>query len=231
MSPTRHTDRMFEAELTELRQKLLTLGGLVEQAIASSVRALTERNVKLAEEVIEQDKRINVLEVEVDELCLRLLALRQPAASDLRFITLALKIVTDLERMGDLAVNVAERAIQLAEEEQLKPWIDIPKMAELAQGMLKQALDAFVEGDTKRARDVLDRDAQVDELYHQIFRELLTYMLEDPKTTRRAMAILFVAKHLERIADHATNVAEMVIFFVEGRDIRHPRSRFAKSGS
>jgi phosphate transport system protein len=222
---TRHTDRMFEAELTELRQKLLTLGGLVEQAIARSVRSLTERDTSAAEKVIEEDRRINRLEVEVDDLALRLLALRQPAASDLRFITLALKVVTDLERIGDLAVNVAERAIVLNAEPQLKPFIDIPRMAEIAQAMLKNALDAFVAGDAAIARDVLQRDSAVDELYHQIFRELLSFMIQDPRTTTRAMAVLFVAKHLERIADHATNVAEMVIFFVEGRDVRHPGSR------
>lgn len=227
MNQKRHTDRQFEAELVELRQKLLTIGGLVEAAISDAVRSLVERETELARRVIDQDKRINVLELEADELCLRLLALRQPAASDLRFIAIALKVVTDLERMGDLAVNIAERAIQLNEEPQLKPWVDIPRMAELAQRMLKGALDALVEGDADRARKVLEQDGEVDELYHQIFRELLSYMIEEPKTTRRAMAILFVAKHLERLADHATNVAEMVIFFLEGRDIRHPRSRSA----
>jgi phosphate transport system protein len=225
MAGTKHTDRMFEAELSELRQKLLTVGGLVENAISNSVRALVERDTTLAEQVIGEDRRINRLEVEIDELCLRLLALRQPAASDLRFITLALKVVTDLERIGDLAVNVAERAIVLNAEPQLKPFIDIPKMAEIAQSMLKEALDAFVAGDASAARRVMRRDSEVDELYHQIFRELLSFMIEDPQTTTRAMAILFVAKHLERIADHTTNVAEMVIFFVEGRDIRHPGSR------
>jgi phosphate transport system protein len=225
MSVTKHTDRMFEAELTELRQKLLTLGGLVEQAIARSVRSLVERETSIAEAVIADDRRVNRLEVDIDDLALRLLALRQPAASDLRFITLALKVVTDLERIGDLAVNVAERAIALNAEPPLKPFIDVPRMAEIAQAMLKDALDAFVAGDASIARQVLSRDSEVDELYHQIFRELLSFMIQDPKTTTRAMAVLFVAKHLERIADHATNVAEMVIFFVEGRDVRHPGSR------
>lgn len=220
-----HTDKIFEAELTDLRQKLLTLGGLVEQAIVSSVRSLAERDSALAKRVVEDDKRVNRLEVEIDEICLRLLALRQPAASDLRFITLALKVVTDLERIGDLAVNVAERAAQLNAKPPLKPYIDIPRMASIAQGMLKDALDAFVAGDATRARAVLERDNEVDDLYHAIFRELLGFMVEDPQTTERAMAVLFVAKHLERIADHATNVAEMVIFFVEGRDVRHPGSR------
>ncbi len=222
---TRHTDKIYEAELNELRQKLLTLGGLVEDAIARAVRSLTERNTDLADEVIRDDRRVNRLEVEIDELCLRLLALRQPAASDLRFITLALKVVTDLERIGDLAVNVAERAKELNAQPQLKPYIDVPRMSQAAQSMLKDALDSFVAADTAKARDVLARDDEIDGLYHQIFRELLSYMIEDPSTTQRATAILFVAKHLERIADHATNLAEMVIFYVEGRDVRHPHSR------
>lgn len=226
-----HTDKMFEAELTELRQKLLTLGGLVEQAIGLSVRALAERDTPLAEQVIADDKRINLLEVEIDELCLRLLALRQPAASDLRFITLALKVVTDLERIGDLAVNVAERAAALNAAPALKPYIDIPRMATIAEGMLRMALDAFVASDAAKARAVLERDNEVDELYHGIFRELVEFMTKDPTTTSRAMSVLFVAKHLERIADHATNVAEMVIFFVEGRDVRHPGSRKAAARS
>ncbi len=225
-----HTDKMFEAELKDLREKLLTLGGLVEQAIVLSVRSLSERDSEMAEGVREADKRVNRLEVEIDELCLRLLALRQPAASDLRFITLALKVVTDLERIGDLAVNVAERALQLNQEPPLKPYVDVPQMAEIAQRMLKDALDAFVAGDASMARAVLRKDEEVDQLYHGIFRELLGFMVEDPQTTPRAMAVLFVAKHLERIADHATNVAEMVIFYVEGRDVRHPGSRRVVTG-
>jgi len=220
-----HTDKAFEAELTELREKLLTVGGIVEQAIVRSVRALAERDSNLAREVIENDRRVNLLEVEIDELSIRMLALRQPAASDLRFITLALKIVTDLERIGDLAVNVAERAMELNEEAPIRPYVDIPRMAEIAEKMLTMALDAFVASDAAKARAVLARDDEVDELYHTVFSELVELMKEDPGITKRAMAILFIAKHLERIADHATNVAEMVIYFVEGRDVRHPRSR------
>ncbi len=220
-----HTDKIYEAELTELREKLLTVGGLVEQAIVASVRSLVERDSQIAREVVEKDRRVNLLEVEIDELCLRMLALRQPAASDLRFITLALKIVTDLERIGDLAVNVAERAIQLNLEPPLRPYVDIPRMAASAEEMLKKALDAFVAGDAGEAREVLAQDDEVDELYHSVFRELVDIMAKEPDVAPRAMAILFIAKHLERIADHATNVAEMVIFFVEGRDVRHPGSR------
>lgn len=220
-----HTDRIYQAELNELRQKLLTLGGLVEQAIDRSVRSLATKDPDLARAVVEEDDRINRLEVEVDELCLRMLALRQPAASDLRFITLALKIVTDLERMGDLAVNIAERSLSLMRQPQLGPYVDIPRMAEISERMLKEALDAFVAADSKRARQVLEQDNEVDELYHSIFRELVDFMTNDASTSPRAMSVLFVAKHLERIADHATNVAEMVIFYVEGRDVRHPKSR------
>jgi len=220
-----HTDKAFEAELTELREKLLTVGGIVEQAIVRSVRALAERDSSLAREVIENDRRVNLLEVEIDELSIRMLALRQPAASDLRFITLALKIVTDLERIGDLAVNVAERAIQLNDEAPIRPYVDIPRMATIAEEMLTKALDAFVAGDAAKARAVLAQDDEVDDLYHTVFRELVELMTADSSITPRAMAILFIAKHLERIADHATNVAEMVIYFVEGRDVRHPRSR------
>lgn len=221
----RHTDKTYQAELTELRHKLLLLGGLVEEAIDRSVRSLAERNVELAQQVVEDDDRINRLEVETDELCLRMLALRQPAASDLRFITLALKIVTDLERMGDLAVNIAERSISLAKEPPLAPYVDIPRMATIAERMLKESLDAFVAGDAAQAWQVVEQDNEVDELYHSIFRELVGFMTSDPETSTRAMSLLFIAKHLERIADHTTNVAEMVIFYVEGRDVRHPKSR------
>lgn len=220
-----HTDRIYAAELSELRQKLLTAGGLVEHAIERSVRALAERDTELASEVVADDSRINLLEVEIDELCLRMLALRQPAASDLRFITLALKVVTDLERMGDLAVNIAERAISLNKEPPLAPYVDIPRMATISAKMVKDVLDAFVAADAQSARRVVEQDNEVDELYHAIFRELVAFMSKDASTSARAMSILFVAKHLERIADHATNVAEMVIFYVEGRDVRHPKSR------
>lgn len=220
-----HSDKIYEAELNELRQMLLTLGGLVEQAIDRSVRALAERDSALAKQVIEADHRLNLLEVEIDEHCLRILALRQPAASDLRFVTLALKIVTDLERIGDLAVNIAERAIDLNQQPPLAPYVDIPRMARIAEQMLKDVLDAFVAGDAAKAREVLGRDDQVDELYHVILDDLLNYMVNDSQTTSRCMAILFIAKHLERIADHATNISEMVVFLVEGRDVRHPKSR------
>lgn len=218
-------DTTFEAEIIELRERLLKLGGLVEQAITSSVRALAERDTALAERVIEEDRRINRLELEIDDLCIRMLALRQPAASDLRFVTLALKVVTDMERIGDLAVNVAHRAKELNAEEALRPYVDIPHLAEAAVGMLRMVLDAFVASDAAKARVVLARDNEVDDRYVAIESEVLELMTQDPKTISRALSSLFVAKHLERIADHATNVAEMVIFYVEGKDVRHPHSR------
>jgi phosphate transport system protein len=163
-------------------------------------------------------------------MCLNILALRQPAGSDLRFVATALKMVTDLERIGDLAVNLAERALELNEEPPLKPYIDIPRMGQAVTAMLHQALDAFVNGNVELAREVLAADDAVDALHVQLFRELLTYMIEEPKNVSRAMRIAFIAKYLERIGDHATNVAQMVIFMCEGRDVRHPRLKRAFDG-
>ena len=223
--PSVHTDKAFEADLRDLREKLLAMGAKVEALIADSMRALTERDTPLAEEVAHGDKEVNRLEVEIDEACRRILALRQPAASDLRLITTALKIVTDLERCGDLAVNIAERAKDLNAAPPLKPYVDTPRLAELALQQVKKALDAFVSSDTTKAEEVLKADDHLDALYLKIFNELLSYMMEDSKNIRRATALMFIAKHLERIGDHATNVAEMVIYMVRGTDIRHPRSR------
>jgi phosphate transport system protein len=223
--PSTHTDKAFEADLRDLREKLLAMGAKVEALIADSMRALTDRDSPLAERVIQADKEVNRLEVEIDETCRRILALRQPAASDLRLITTALKIVTDLERIGDLAVNIAERAKDLNEAPPLKPYVDTPRLAELAQQQVKRALDAFVSSDVAKAEVVLKEDEHLDVLYLKIFNELLSYMMEDSKNIRRATALMFIAKHLERIGDHATNVAEMVVYMVRGTDIRHPRSR------
>ena len=223
--PSTHTDKAFEADLRDLREKLLAMGAKVEALIADSMRALTDRDSPLAERVIQADKEVNRLEVEIDETCRRILALRQPAASDLRLITTALKIVTDLERIGDLAVNIAERAKDLNEAPPLKPYVDTPRLAELAQQQVKKALDAFVSSDASKADQVLKEDDHLDSLYLKIFNELLGYMMEDSKNIRRATALMFIAKHLERIGDHATNVAEMVVYMVRGTDIRHPRSR------
>jgi phosphate transport system protein len=228
--PSLHTDKAFEADLRDLREKLLAMGAKVEALIADSMRALMERDTPLAEEVTHGDKEVNRLEVEIDEACRRILALRQPAASDLRLITTALKIVTDLERIGDLAVNIAERTKDLNQAPPLKPYVDIPRLAELALQQVKTALDAFVSSDAARAEQVLKEDDHLDALYLKIFNELLGYMMEDSKNIRRATALMFIAKHLERIGDHATNVAEMVVYMVRGTDIRHPRSRNLTSG-
>ncbi len=221
-----HTSRQYERDLQQLKERILFLGGTVEEMIASAMKALLTRDVSIARAVIASDPKVDAAELEIDHLCLNLLALRQPAASDLRFITTALKIVTDLERIGDLAVNIAERAIEINEEPPLKPYIDIPRMADSVQAMLHAALDAFVNRDPAKARGVLGSDAAVDALNVQIFRELLTFMIEDPKTVSRALRITFVAKYLERIGDHATNIAQMVIFMCEGTDVRHPSAHF-----
>jgi phosphate transport system protein len=218
-------DPSYQAELQGLRELLLNMGGRVETAIAACVRSLTERETALAERVMEEDRLINRLEVEIDDACRRLLALRQPDAADVRFITTALKIVVDLERMGDLAVNIAERAVDLNQAPQLQPYLDLTKLADLAQGQLKRALDAFVAGDPIRAEEVLKSDDLLDALFLKIFNELLAMMMEDSRHIRRATSLLFVAKHLERLGDHVTNVAEMVVYMVRGTDIRHPRSR------
>lgn len=221
---TKRTDTIFESELRKLREELLTLGGLVQEAIVLSVRALTDRDDSLANKVIDGDHRVNQLEIDIDELCLRILALRQPAASDLRFVTLALKVVTDLERIGDLAVNVAENAKRLNTLPPLESLVEVPHMAVLAQRMLEQALAAFVAADADSARKVLEADEEVDESYHRGFRRLLASMSQNPEIAERVMNVVLASKHIERIADHATNVAEMVIFYVEGRDVRHQES-------
>ncbi len=218
-----HIYKTFDLELKELKEKLLYEGGLVEKAISNAIKALLERNSELADKVIEDDPIVNALEVEIDEFCLKLLALRQPAARDLRFITTAIKINYDLERIGDMAVNICERVQELNQEPQLKPYIDLPMMADTVQMMLKESLDAFVKEDVATARKVTKDDQKVDQLLDQIFRELLTYMMQDMRTISRATRVLFIAKYLERMADHAVNIAELVIFLVEGKIIRHSK--------
>ena len=225
-----HTDRDYEAELTKLREQLLTMGASVEEMISKSVEALVKRDTPLAHRMIDFDEQIDRLEVETDELCLKVLARRQPVASDLRFITLVMKMVTDLERIGDLGVNICERVIELNTEAPLKPYVDLPTMAEVARGMVREALDAFVNRDAERAQRVIERDRTVDAYYGQIFRELLTYMMEDPRNIHRATRVQSIAKHLERIGDHATNLAEMVVFMVKGTDIRHLGRKVASAG-
>jgi phosphate transport system protein len=221
--PTAHTDKKYEEELSKLKENILYMGGLVEDQIEKAVKSLVDRNSALAQIIIERDHEVNRLDVEIDEICIRLLALHQPAGRDLRFITTGLKITTDIERMGDMAVNVCERALELNEEPQLKPYIDIPRMAGVAQRMLHESLDAFVREDTELALKVCNEDDEVDELNRQVFRETITYMISDPQTINRAMKIGSVSKYLERIADHATNIAEMVVFMVKGKSIRHTK--------
>jgi len=214
---------IFDEEIKALKEKILKMGLLVEKAISDSIKALVERDNALANEVIKKDHDINALDVEIDEECIRLIAIRQPKAKDLRLITTAMKITTDLERMGDLAVDICERALELNEEPPLKPYIVIPRMGEISQGMLIDILDAFVKKDIALAYDVIRRDDEVDDLTVQNFKNLLIYMIQDPKTVSRAVKITYIAKYLERIADHATNIAEMVVYMIEGRMIRHTK--------
>ena len=216
-----HTDKKYGEELKKLREDILYMGGLVENQIQRAVSSLVDRDSALAETIIERDHEVNRLDVEIDDLCIQLLALHQPAARDLRFITTALKITTDLERIGDMAVNICERALELNEEPQLKPYIDIPRMAQTSERMIRERLDAFVREDTDLALKVCKDDQEVDDLNSQIFRETISFMIEDPHTINRAMKISSISKYLERIADHATNIAEMVVFMVKGKSIRH----------
>jgi phosphate transport system protein len=218
---SQHTDKKYEEELKRLREDILYMGGLVEDQIQKAVSSLVDRDSALAETIIERDHEVNRLDVEIDDLCIQLLALHQPAARDLRFITTALKITTDLERIGDMAVNICERALELNEEPQLKPYIDIPRMAQTSERMIRESLDAFVREDTDLALKVCKDDQEVDDLNSQIFRETISFMIEDPHTINRAMKISSISKYLERIADHATNIAEMVVFMVKGKSIRH----------
>ena len=213
--------RHFDEELQDLKKKLIDMGAMVESQIQGAIRGLTERDSDLARRIIANDNRVNALDVEVDEMCLRLLALHQPTASDLRFITTGMKISTELERMSDLAESISERVIELNEEPQLKPYIDLPRMANWSMRMVKDSLDAFVNRDAALARKVCGDDDFVDSLNVQLFRELLSFMIENTQTITRAIRLTFVAKSIERIADHATNIAELVVYMVEGKIIRH----------
>ncbi len=213
--------RFFDTELEDLKKQLLLMGALVESQLQDALQSLVMRNSDLAIRIVEHDVAIDKLDVEIDEVCLRLLALHQPAAGDLRFITTTMKISTELERMSDLAVNIAERVIELNREPQLKPYIDLPRMAEWASQMVRECLDAFVNRDAELARKVCQDDDFIDGLTEQLFRELLSFMLEDPRTITRSARLTFIGKYYERIADHATNVAELVVYMVEGKIIRH----------
>lgn len=214
-------ERRFDEELMQLKNRLLTMAGLAEQAVGKSVKALVDRDPAMAQAVIAEDDGINQLEVEIEETCLSLLARYQPEARDLRFIAMVFKIVNDLERVGDQAVNVAERTLDLLKEPLLKPLIDIPKIAELAQAMLKNALDAFVRQDANLAREVCRSDTEVDHLNDEVYHELLIFMTKDPRTITRAMDLILIGRNLERVADHATNIAEDVYYLVKGTTIKH----------
>ena len=221
MEEKRHTSTHYERELQWVKENLLYLGALAEKAIQDAMTSLLERNLDLAHEVIAADDKLNKLDAEIEERCIRLLALRQPAARDLRFITTAIKINGHLERIGDMAVNIAEKALILSKEPQLKPYIDLPRMADITRGMISESLNALVREDCDLANKVRKDDEMVDNLNDQIFRELLTYMIEDPRTIHRAILITQISKNLERISDHAESIADMVVYMVTGKSVRH----------
>lgn len=214
-------ERHFDNELQNLKEKLVEMAEIVEEMIKLAVEGLKERKKGLLQKVFDNEKDVNLRQIENDDLALKLIALHQPAASDLRLLVTAIKISSDLERIADQAVNISERGMDLLDEPPLKPLIDIPRMAEIAQAMVKDAIDAFVNGNSDLAHEVCKRDDMVDDLNDQIFRELLTYMMQDTKNVPRALKLLLVARHLERIADHATNIGEEVYYIVKGKDIRH----------
>ncbi|MGB8951201.1 MAG: phosphate signaling complex protein PhoU [Candidatus Aminicenantales bacterium] len=214
-------ERLFDEELKDLKERLLRMASLVEESISLSVEGLKSQEEGPAKEVLCREEDVNLLDIEIDESCLRLFALRQPMAGDLRFITSAMKIGSELERMGDLAVNIAEQALELIKAPLLKPLIDIPRMAKLTQEMVRDSLTAFINRDEQLARHVCERDDEIDSLNDQILRELLTYMMQDPQTIQRAVRLILVGRHLERIADHATNISEDVVYLAKGKTIKH----------
>ena len=220
MATERHL-RHFQDELDHLKGRLLEMGGLAEDRVRMAVRGLVERDLTLVERVLVSDAAINQLHIEIDDRCFKLLALHQPMAVDLRAIVSAVKINTDLERVGDLAINIAEAVKRYMRHSPVKELVDIPRMATIAQRMLRDALDAYVRRDVVLAQAVLDEDDELDALKTQVFRELLTFMLQDPTTIEPALDLILISRHLERIGDHATNVAEDVIFMVSARDVRH----------
>jgi phosphate transport system protein len=217
----KHTDREYEAELETLKEKLLLMGARTEELISQAMRAFAERDADSARLTMRIDRQVDQLELDIDQLCLKILARRQPVASDLRLITTTMKLVTDLERIGDLGVNVCERVIELSAEPPLPATQSVTRIAEAALAMLHDSLDAFVAGNTELAEEVIERDGQVDSYYAQLFPELLQVMMKDSGSVFRATRLQSIAKYLERIADHATNIAEMVVFMVRGKDVRH----------
>ncbi|MBW2599264.1 MAG: phosphate signaling complex protein PhoU [Deltaproteobacteria bacterium] len=224
MAEKSHTSIQYEKELQDIKENLLYEGALVEQAIQYAMKSLLERDSDLARDVIAADDRINELDEKIEEKCIRLLALRQPAAKDLRFITTAIKVNGHLERIGDMAVNIARRAVTLNEVPPVKPYVDLPRMADITREMVRESLDALVKEDHELADAVREKDEKVDNLNEQIFRELLTFMMEDPKTIHRSLLITQISKNLERISDHAESIAKMVIYMVTGKNVRHQGS-------
>jgi phosphate transport system protein len=221
MEEKRHTSSHYEVELQEIKNGLIYIGALTEKAIQNAMKSLSERNSEMAHKVIKDDDEIDRLDTEMEERCIRILALRQPTAIDLRFITTAIKVTGHLERIGDMAVNIAEKAIQLNEEPKLKPYIDLPRMADLVVEMINNSLDSFIRNDLNIAEKVRQTEQITDDLNEQIFRELLTFMMEDSKCIHRALLIMHVSKNLERIADHAKGIADMVTYMVTGENVRH----------
>ena len=221
MEERRHTSSHYEMELQDIKNNLIYLGALTEKAIHSAMTSLTDRDTDLAKKVIANDYEIDKMDKDIEEKCIKMLALRQPTAIDLRFITTAIKITGHLERIGDMAVNIAEKAIQLNEEPKLKPYIDLPNISSIVEKMVAKALDALIKRDLQIADDVRQIEQEVDDLNEQIFRELLTFMMEDSKSIHRALLIMHVSKNLERIADHAQGIADMVTYMITGENVRH----------
>jgi phosphate transport system protein len=221
MEERKHTSSHYEMELQVIKDNLIYLGALTEQAIHLAMQSLTDRNTDMANKVIANDNEIDKMDKDIEEKCIKMLALRQPTAIDLRFITTAIKITGHLERIGDMAVNIAEKVVQLNEEPKLKPYIDLPHMSSIVEKMVAKALDSLIKRDLQLAEEVRQIEQEVDDLNEQIFRELLTFMMEDSKSIHRALLIMHVSKNLERIADHAQGIADMVTYMITGENVRH----------
>lgn len=222
--------RPIDRDIEEIRQQMLEMGGMVEEMVERAIRALVERSDEMAEGIVASDRQVDLLEKDIDERIHSTVVRYQPTAVDHRLLMAIMKITNDLERIGDSATNIARSIKDLNREPPLKPYIDLPRLSEMVQAMVRDTLDSFVEKDVERAYAILKRDDAVDQLYAQIFRELLTYMIEDPKSVTRALQLLLIARNLERVADHATNVAENVIYYLQGRDVRHPQAEQAVRG-
>ena len=228
MEEKKHTSAEYERELQEIREGLLYIGALTERALERGAQALVERDSALAREIVREDEQIDRLDVDLEDKCIRLLALRQPAARDLRFITTAIKITGHLERIGDMAANIAEKVLILNNLPQVKPYVDLPRMVEISRGMIRKSLDAMVQENVELAKQVREEDAVIDQLNDQVFRELLTFMMEDPHKIQVCLYVMQISKSLERIADHAEGIADMVIYMVTGKSVRHKQAATEK---